>query len=97
MTLRAIAGEGADGLALDADTSIPPGRLVLGGVRAIDAEERRFIDEHDVTVLTVEDLSDPTVVIAALQDTGAAQVFVHVDLDVPAGGTVTVEAPRLGG
>ena len=68
--------------ALDADTSIPPGRLVLGGVRAIDAEERRFIDEHDVTVLTVEDLSDPTVVIAALQDTGAAQVFVHVDLDV---------------
>lgn len=82
MTLRAIAGDGADGLALDADTRIPPGRLVLGGVRAIDAEEQRFIDEHDVTVLTVEDLSDPTVVIAALQATGAAQVFVHIDLDV---------------
>jgi len=82
MTLRAIAGDGADGLALDADTRIPPGRLVLGGVRAIDAEEQRFIDEHDVTVLTVEDLSDPTVVIAALQATGAARVFVHIDLDV---------------
>lgn len=82
MTLRAIAGEGADGLALDADTRVPPARLVLGGIRAIDDEERRFIDEHDITVLTVEDLSDPTMVIAALQDTGASQVFVHIDLDV---------------
>ena len=33
-------------------------------------------------MLTVEDLSDPTMVIAALEDTGASQVFVHVDLDV---------------
>jgi len=82
MTLRAIAGEGADGLALDADTRVPPAQLVLGGIRAIDDEEQRFIDEHDVTVLTVEDLSDPTMVIAALQDTGASQVFVHIDLDV---------------
>lgn len=82
MTLRAIAGEGADGLALDADTRVAPARLVLGGIRAIDEEERRFIDEHDVTVLTVEDLSDPAMVIAALEDTGASQVFVHVDLDV---------------
>lgn len=82
MTLRAIAGEGADGLALDADTRVAPARLVLGGIRAIDEEERRFIDEHGVTVLTVEDLSDPTMVIAALEDTGASQVFVHVDLDV---------------
>jgi arginase len=82
MTLRAIAGEGADGLALDAETRVPPARLVLGGIRAIDEEERRFIDEHGVAVLTVEDLSDPTLVIAALQDTGASQVFVHIDLDV---------------
>ena len=82
MTLRAIAGDGAEGLALDPDTRVAPARLVLGGVRAIDDEERRFIDEHDVTVLTVEDLSDPTVVVAALRDTGASQVFVHIDLDV---------------
>ena len=82
MTLRAIAGEGADGLALDAETRIPPARLVLGGVRAIDDEEARFIDAHAVSVLTVEDLLDPTAVIAALEQTGAGQVFVHVDLDV---------------
>lgn len=82
MTLRAIAGEGAEGLALDAEIRVPPARLVLGGIRAIDDEERRFIDEHDVSVLTVEDLSDPTMVVAALERTGASQVFVHVDLDV---------------
>jgi arginase len=82
MTLRAIAGEGAEGLALDADTLVPPARLVLGGIRAIDDEERRFIDEHGVSVLTVEDLSDPTMVVAAIEDTGATQVFVHIDLDV---------------
>jgi arginase len=82
MTLRAIAGDGAEGLALDEETRIAPARLVLGGIRAIDDEERRFIDEHEVAVLTVEDLSDPSMVVAALEDTGASQVFVHVDLDV---------------
>ncbi|MFC5790807.1 arginase family protein [Agromyces tardus] len=82
MVLRAIAGEGAEGLALGPDTRVPPSRLVLGGIRAIDDGEREFIDEHAVSVLTVEDLSDPTVVIAALEETGASRVFVHVDLDV---------------
>lgn len=82
MTLRAIAGDGADGLALDDAARVPAERLVLGGARAFDDEERRFIDEHHVPTLTVEDLSDPTVVIAALEATGASRVFVHVDLDV---------------
>lgn len=82
MTLRAITGDGAEGLALDEATRVAPARLVLGGVRAIDAEERRFIDEHDVSVLTVEDLSDPAAVIAELEATGASNVFVHIDLDV---------------
>lgn len=82
MALRAITGEGADGLALDADTRVPPDRLVLGGIRAIDDEEQRFIDQHRIAVLTVEDLSDPTVVVGALEATGAGRVYVHIDLDV---------------
>lgn len=82
MTLRAIAGEGADGLALDGEARVAPGRLVIGGARAFDDEERRYIDEHGVQTLTVEDLSDPTMVIAALEATGASNVFVHIDLDV---------------
>lgn len=82
MTLRAIAGDGVDGLVLDADARVAPERIVLGGARAFDDEERRYIDEHGVATLTVEDLSDPTVVISALEATGASRVFVHVDLDV---------------
>ncbi|SIO18892.1 arginase family protein [Agromyces cerinus] len=82
MTLRAVTGEGAEGLALDPETRVAPERLVLGGIRAIDDEERRFIDAHDVATLTVEDLSDPSLVIAALEATGASQVFIHIDLDV---------------
>ncbi|WP_022893164.1 arginase family protein [Agromyces subbeticus] len=82
MTLRAIVGEGAEGLALEPDTRVAPERIVLGGIRAIDDEERRFIDAHDMVTLTVEDLSDPTAVIAALEATGASRVFVHIDLDV---------------
>lgn len=82
MTLRAIMGDGAEGLALGKETRVDAGRLVLGGIRAIDDEEQHFIDEQEVTVLTVDDLSDPAVVIGALEQTGAANVFVHVDLDV---------------
>jgi arginase len=82
MTLRAITGEGAEGLALERDARVEPRRLVIGGARAIDDEERRFIDEHGVQTLTVEELSDPTMTIAALEATGASQVFVHIDLDV---------------
>lgn len=82
MVLRAIAGEGAEGLAAGPDARVPASRLVLGGVRAIDEGEREFIDAHGVAVLTVEDLSDPAVVIGALEETGARRVFVHIDLDV---------------
>lgn len=82
MVLRAIAGEGADELAAGPEARVHPSKLVLGGIRAIDDGERAFIDEHAVTVLTVQDLSDPTIVVGALEETGASRVFVHVDLDV---------------
>ncbi|UOE44582.1 arginase family protein [Agromyces larvae] len=82
MALRAVTGEGADGLALGPDERVEPGRIVLGGARSIDDEERRFIDEHGIAALTVGQLGDPATVIAALEATGAARVFVHVDLDV---------------
>jgi arginase len=82
MVLRAIAGEGADGLAAGPDERVQPSKLVLGGIRAIDDGEQEFIDANGVTVLAVEDLSDPTVVVAALEEAGARRVFIHIDLDV---------------
>lgn len=82
MVLRAIAGDGAEGLALDGATRIPPSRLVLGGLRAIDDGEQAFLDEHGVTAFGVRELADPASVVAALRATGAGRVYVHVDLDV---------------
>jgi arginase len=82
MVLRAIAGEGADGLAAGPDASVPPSRLVLGGIRATDDGEQSYIDEHDIAVLSADDLADPAAVLAALEATGATRVFVHIDLDV---------------
>lgn len=82
MVLRAITGECADGLALDESLRIPPSRLVIGGLRAVDDGEQAFIDEHAVTTLDVAALSDPTAVVEALEATGAGRVYVHIDLDV---------------
>ena len=82
MVLRAITGEGANGLAADPESSVPASRLVLGGIRAIDDGEQSYIDEHGVTVLTADGLGDPAAVLAALEATGATRVFVHIDLDV---------------
>ena len=82
MVLRAIAGEGADGLAAGPEASVPPSRLVLGGIRATDDGEQSYIDEHDIAVLSADDLGDPAAVLAALEATGATRVFVHIDLDV---------------
>ena len=82
MALRSIVGEGPEGLALDEATRVAPDRVVLAGVRAVDDEERRFIDEHGIAELTVEDLADPATVVSAIEATGAGRVFVHIDLDV---------------
>jgi arginase len=82
MVLRAITGEGADGLAAGPGSRVPPSKLVLGGIRAIDDGEQSYIDEHDITVLTADGLGDPAAVLAALEATGATRVFVHIDLDV---------------
>ena len=80
MVLRAITGEGEALHRLE--PGIPPSRVVLAGTRALDAEERRFIDEHGVRVLSPADLADPDVLADAVTATGASRVYVHVDLDV---------------
>jgi arginase len=82
MVLRAIAGEGADGLALEGDERVPASRIVLGGVRAIDDGEQAFIDAEGMTVLGVDEFADPAAAIRAITATGATRVYVHVDLDV---------------
>jgi len=80
MVLRAITGEGERLHRLE--PGIAPARIVLAGTRALDAEEQRFIDAHGVRVIAPDDLADPDVLADAVAATGAARVYIHVDLDV---------------
>ncbi|WP_400993811.1 arginase family protein [Agromyces sp. GXQ0307] len=82
MVLRAIAGEGADGLALADGERIAPSRFVLGGIRAVDAGEQAFIDEHGIATVGVDRFGVPDAIVDAILATGASRVYVHVDLDV---------------
>jgi arginase len=82
MVLRAIAGDGAEGLALEGDERVPASRIVLGGVRANDDGEQAFIDAEEMTVLGVEEFADAAAAIRAITATGATRVYVHIDLDV---------------
>ncbi|TFC90891.1 MULTISPECIES: arginase family protein [Cryobacterium] len=82
MVLRAITGEGAEGLTLDAEVRVPLQRVVLGGARAIDPAEDVLIQERGIVSLPVEDLDSPDALVAALRATGARTFYLHLDLDV---------------
>jgi arginase len=87
MVLRALLGDGADGLVLGPDLALPPGRIVLVGTRAADDPEDEYIATAGVPRLSPGDLGDDPdsaagVVVAAVRATGASRVYLHVDLDV---------------
>ncbi|MBU4465383.1 MAG: arginase family protein, partial [Actinobacteria bacterium] len=95
MSLRAILGDGAEGLALTPG-AIAPTRVVLAGARDIEPAEDEFIAQSGIVTVTANDLVDHEVLAAAVQATGATSVYVHVDLDVldPAAMTgVTASVP----
>ncbi|GAA3893057.1 arginase family protein [Leifsonia kafniensis] len=82
MVLRAISGEGANGLALGTSTAIPLDRVVLAGTRDIDAAEAELIRTHSIAMIDAEDLSTADALVEAVRHTGATQVYLHIDLDV---------------
>ncbi|MFE7283215.1 arginase family protein [Streptomyces noursei] len=82
MVLRTLLGQGPAALLPPPDGRLDARRLVLAGVRALDAEERRFLAAAGVPALPVAALDDPDRLIAAVAATGARHVYVHLDLDV---------------
>jgi arginase len=82
MVLRAILGDGIDGLALDADARLTPDRVVLAGVRDIDPAEDVYITEQGLPLVPVENLTSPDALVAAVRRTGARHIYLHIDLDV---------------
>ena len=81
MVLRAVVGVGAPGLALPAGT-VPPARAFVAGARSYDDPELDALAELGVTALTVDALRDAAALAAAVRDSGAEAVYIHVDVDV---------------
>lgn len=81
MVLRAVLGEGVEGMTLPAG-AITPDRVLLVGTRDLAAPEEDYIAETGMRMLPVESLADPASVVAAVAETGASRVFLHIDLDV---------------
>lgn len=79
MVLRTLLGEGAPQLV--PVPPLPTDRLVLIGGRSFDSAEEQYIAEHGIRSIDADDLT-PASLIAAVEATGAASVYVHVDLDV---------------
>lgn len=80
MVLRAILGDGPEGLAL-ATGSVPASRVVLAAARSFDDEEDEFVGASGIQVVSADALADPEALLAAVRATGADSVYVHVDVD----------------
>lgn len=82
MVVRALLGDAPDGLASSGASLLSPGNVVLAGTRAIDDGESAYIDEAGIRMLGPAELDDPSVIVAAVEATGATSVYLHIDLDV---------------
>jgi arginase len=79
MVLRTVLGEGPAQLV--PSTPLSPSRVVLVGARSVDAAEDEYIAQNAVRSVGVDGFSAEAL-IAAVEATGAASVYVHIDLDV---------------
>lgn len=78
MALRAVLGEGEDQLVLRPGVSRD--RVVTVGMRDIDDDEAAQLS--GLTALSSDDLDRVDAIAAAVRATGAARVWVHIDVDV---------------
>lgn len=80
MVLRSLFGEGDADFA--ADPALAHGRGVLAGTRAFDEAERAAVDAGLVRHVAVAECREPERIAAAVRESGATKVYLHVDLDV---------------
>ncbi|KAA9158674.1 arginase family protein [Microbacterium lushaniae] len=79
MALRALLGGVPD---LLGTAAVAPERVVLVGARERDDAEEAYLAASGIRHLTESALADPTALADAVAATGAARVYVHLDLDV---------------
>ncbi|HEV7957347.1 MAG TPA: arginase family protein [Marisediminicola sp.] len=82
MVLRAIMGDGIDGLHLQGDAVVPAARVVLAGVRDIEEPEAELITQRGIANVPVDGVESRATLTDAVRATGSAHVYLHIDLDV---------------
>ena len=85
MVLRVLIGDATEDLPTIGPGPTPepldPARVVLAGARSYDDAEDRYIESRHVPTVSSLDF-DPAEVVAAVEASGATEVYLHVDLDV---------------
>ena len=79
MVLRTLLGDGAT--ALVPTNPLRANSIILAGARSFDTAEDEYIASAGIGSLSVNELS-PESLLAALDETGAASAYLHIDLDV---------------
>ncbi|HOT32920.1 MAG TPA: arginase family protein [Rhodoglobus sp.] len=79
MVLRTLLGEGPAQLV--PGTPLKPSRVILAGARSFDPGEDEYIAAHRVVTIGADEVSGQSLVDAVVAS-GAASVYVHIDLDV---------------
>ncbi|HEV7742842.1 MAG TPA: arginase family protein [Pseudolysinimonas sp.] len=61
---------------------VPAERVFLAGARSWDAGEEVFAAQAGIQAFSVDELADPSALVDAVAASGAASVYLHIDLDV---------------
>jgi arginase len=82
MVLRTLLGSGPAPLVRLLPRHLDPTQIVLAGARDLDRDERIFVSNSAITVLSPADLIVPGRVAGRIRACGFTKVYVHLDLDV---------------
>jgi len=80
MVLRTLLGDGVE--ALVPAIPLAPGRVVVAGSRSTDDSEEQYLLASGIARVGVDALATPDALLSAIEETGAASVYLHIDLDV---------------
>jgi len=103
MVLRTLLGEGDPDLLSFVPLPLRPEQVTLAGTRDLDPSEADYIRRTDLVALGPDLLADPGAIVTAARRSGAANLYVHLDVDflnpadlpdllVPTPGGITLDA-----
>ncbi len=82
MPLRCLLGEGDVQLRTQCFSFLDTHQIVLAGGRDYDEPELAYINNHNISCITSQELEDGQGLYEVLHNKGYSRVYVHIDLDV---------------